>query len=140
MTNHIFAGLNESQRRAVESIDGPVLALAGPGSGKTRVLTHRIANLVGNHDVVPERILAVTFSLSRKTRIESMCCGNSLLRISATSVMNSALPPPGVSSAGMTLSPIAISIWPWESRSSIRYECSGNAVITHPHRRAILRR
>ena len=58
----ILAGLDADQRRAVESVTGPLLIVAGPGSGKTRTLTRRIAHLVTNHAVPPARCLAVTFT------------------------------------------------------------------------------
>ncbi len=58
----LLGGLDPDQRVAAEVIAGPLLIVAGPGTGKTRTLTHRIAHLITTHDIAPQHCLAITFT------------------------------------------------------------------------------
>jgi Superfamily I DNA and RNA helicases len=70
-----LAGLNENQRKAVETIDGPVLVIAGPGTGKTQLLTTRIAHILATTDTLPENILCLTFTDSAAQTMQERLSG-----------------------------------------------------------------
>lgn len=60
----LYNSLNKEQKKAVDAIEGPVMVIAGPGTGKTQILTLRIANIIKKTDVPPDAILALTFTES----------------------------------------------------------------------------
>ena len=76
MQNNILEGLNKEQYEAVTHVNGPLLVIAGAGSGKTRVLTHRVAHLISENNINPWNVLAITFTnkaaKEMKERIEKI--------------------------------------------------------------------
>ena len=60
--NEEYKKLNDQQRRAVDTIEGPVMVIAGPGTGKTQILAARIGKILLDTDVLPENILCLTYT------------------------------------------------------------------------------
>jgi len=58
----VYQKLNEQQRRAVDTIEGPVMVIAGPGTGKTQILSARIGKILSDTDALPENILCLTYT------------------------------------------------------------------------------
>lgn len=69
--NHLYGALNPKQKEAVDTIEGPVMVIAGPGTGKTHVLTLRIANILAQTQTLPENILALTFTSSAASNMRA---------------------------------------------------------------------
>ena len=82
LNSEYLSNLNENQREAVECLDGPLLIVAGAGSGKTKVLTSRIAHIIKKNKAFPNQILAVTFT--NKAAKEMQLRVSKLLRKDAT--------------------------------------------------------
>lgn len=83
----LYAQLNARQREAVDAIDGPVMVIAGPGTGKTKILTLRIANILTRTDTPPEAILALTFTESGASEMKGRLAdiiGHDAYRVTVT--------------------------------------------------------
>ncbi len=63
--------LNDEQKLAVQHVNGPCLVVAGPGSGKTRVISHRLINLVLNENISPKKVLAISFTKASSTEMKN---------------------------------------------------------------------
>src|SRR3989344_1810123 len=87
-TSKLFQNLNPQQIEAVKHLNGPALVVAGPGSGKTRVLTHRVAYLIQRHNIPETNILCVTFTNKAageiKERVNMLLAGENKLPWSGT--------------------------------------------------------
>ena len=81
-----YAALNPDQREAVDHVDGPLLVFAGPGTGKTRVVVHKIAHLIAERGYRPDEVLALTFSESAaeemQDRVSKLLPGRTRVRVS----------------------------------------------------------
>ncbi|MBU5307309.1 ATP-dependent helicase [Clostridioides mangenotii] len=71
MGNSLLNELNDEQKLAVQHVNGPCLVVAGPGSGKTRVISHRLINLVLNENISPKKVLAISFTKASSTEMKN---------------------------------------------------------------------